>query len=116
YPSYPSDGRAYIVNGAGAKTLFVEDTTQLEKALSVITDMPTLDSIVLVEGEPPPAAGSRARPILSWAGLRTLGRDARTRLEPTLAERIATGPPGDVATIVYTSGTTGHPKGAVPTP
>ncbi len=119
YPSYPPEEIAYIVNDSGAKTLVVEDEGQLGKALAVAKELPQLRSIVAIQGDPAPpevpgAAGRTIR-LLSWRGLRDLGRPSRRELEATLTSRMATVSADDVATIVYTSGTTGHPKGVVQT-
>lgn len=115
YPSYPPDGVAYIVSDSGAKTIVVEDGAQLDKILQAAKEMRGLESVVLIQGSPPRGAGAGALRVLDWAGLRAVGRDARAQHERTLAERIAAGSPDDVATIVYTSGTTGHPKGVIQT-
>jgi long-chain acyl-CoA synthetase len=113
YPTYTADGVAYILADSESETIVVEDRAQLDKVLAIADRLPRLDSAVLMAGAAPAAVG-RLR-ILDWAGLRALGREAEPRLGAELARRIAAGRADDVASIVYTSGTTGHPKGVVQT-
>ena len=112
YPSYPPDLIQYIVNDAGVKTLFVEDPAQLAKVLEVQGKMEGLEQIIVIQGhertEPVPR-------ITTWEHFRRLGRDKQDTLKSELAARVADGRPEDMATIVYTSGTTGPPKGVVQT-
>jgi long-chain acyl-CoA synthetase len=114
YPTYPAEAVTYIVRDAEVRTLLVEDAGQLDKALAVAAQVPAVDSIVLMEGALPGRRSGGPR-TLDWQGLRDLGRAARSRAGAALETRLRAGRSGDVATIVYTSGTTGSPKGVVQT-
>ena len=109
YATYTSAQVASLVNDADARTLIVENRAQLAKALAVRRQMPRLQDIVVIdggdEGEDPS--------VLTWARLRQIGRAREPELASRLAEYLASLQPDDVATIVYTSGTSGEPKGVV---
>ena len=91
--------------------LFVEDEEQLDKALAVRERTPGLRKIIVFDMEG--LRGFSDPQVMSLDELAALGR-ARAREHPQEWERrIALPQAGDVAIIVYTSGTTGPSKGAM---
>ena len=111
---YPTDSAAqveYLINDCNAKFLFVEDEEQLDKILAVRERTPSLQKIVVYDMEG--LRGFSDPQVISLAELTRLG-EAHAQAHPQLWEqRIALPKPGDVAIIVYTSGTTGPSKGAM---
>ena len=91
----------YVVEHSGARAIVVEDAGQLEKIEAVRDRLPGLEHVISMEdtGRTPTLADLRGR----------AGEVPAEQLETRL-ENIG---PDDVATIVYTSGTTGPPKGCM---
>ncbi len=101
----------YIVNDSRSSFLFVENEEQLDKYLQVRDRVPTLKKIVIMDLE-----GLRDfdDPMtMGWDDLIALG-EAYGRENPTAwDERIDGSSPEETPILVYTSGTTGPPKGAM---
>jgi len=111
---YPTDAASqvqYLCTDSRTVVLFVEDDEQLDKYLEVRDQLPTVQRVVVFDMEG--LAGLDDDKVMSLDALRQLGRE-RLQRDPGLLQqrrRSRSGP--DLAILVYTSGTTGKPKGAM---
>src|SRR5215468_4195084 len=112
YPTYPPDLIAYVINDSGARTIIVEDPGQLAKVLEAREKTPGRQQIIVMTGY---EATQPPKMVMTWEMLRRLGRDNVSQHADTLKQRLAATKPDDLASIVYTSGTTGPPKGVMQT-
>ena len=109
YPTLASEEIEYILNNSGSKVIVPENKKQLKKILEIVDKCPGLEKIIVMEEKD--AAGHPK--IMSFKDLMELGYKKHTE-DPTLFEKLAQEVTiEDLATIVYTSGTTGLPKGAM---
>jgi len=97
---------AYIIGHSDSQVAVVEDADQLAKVQRVWGELPGLRAVVLMDGSDPDDR------VLSYAEL-----EAAAERVPAgeLERRKAAQGPDDVCTLVYTSGTTGPPKGVMTT-
>ncbi len=113
---YPTDAASqvhYLCEDSRTSVLFVEDDEQLDKALEVRAQLPLLRKIVVFDME---GLRSLEDPgIISLQALRALGQEWNQQHAGELERRVLGCKPEDVAILVYTSGTTGKPKGAMHT-
>lgn len=104
YPTLTADEVCYITDDAQARLAVVEDLEQLAKLPADNRAAPRLEKIVLLDGDTDDPR------VVTYAKLKTLGNQGDNA---ELEARYRDVGPADVATIVYTSGTTGQPKGAM---
>ncbi|HEY8524434.1 MAG TPA: long-chain fatty acid--CoA ligase [Acidimicrobiales bacterium] len=110
YPTGASSQVAYVLDHAGCRACFVGDRDQLAKLLLVHRRLPALERLVLLGPAPD---GLDDELLLTFDDLCALGRDRLARDPDAVAARSAAIEPASLATIVYTSGTTGPPKGVL---
>ena len=108
YPTSPAAEVEYLLSHSESVVLVAEDEEQLDKALAVRDKLPALRHIVIVD-----TRGVRDLDdpmLLTFAQLEEMGTQ---RPADEWRERVLALDPADPAVIVYTSGTTGPPKGAM---
>jgi len=98
----------YILNDSEAKVCFVSTAAQLGKIAQIRGQARHLRHVVGME-----AAGGPVPDTMSLDLLRERGRAALARDPQAVRRRAAQVPADDLATLVYTSGTTGDPKGVM---
>ena len=111
YTTNSAEECAYIVNHSDAKLYIVENEEQLDKALEIRDDCPSIKKIVVMDTE-----GLRHFEdpmVISFDELLKLGEEFDKNNPDVYEARLACRKPDDLALLIYTSGTTGPPKGAM---
>ena len=111
---YPTDAAPqvqYLCDDSASVYLFVESDEQLDKFLDVRQELPRIRKVVVFNME---GLGELNDPqIISLEQLRDIGRDYLKANAGLVEARRKSRKAADIAILVYTSGTTGRPKGAM---
>ncbi len=108
YPTLLEPDIEHILRDSGARGIAVSSSEHLQKVLNVREKLPGLEFVLLFDGEAQAESGAQL-----WKDF------VRTELArepdpvPFLREKVAQGRSEEVASILYTSGTTGVPKGVI---
>ena len=117
YPTNPWVELQYIVSHSGSRVVMTGDQEQTDKVLDAIANnngLPALEAIVCVDMKG--LRHYRQSQLMSFDALCQLGKTYALEnpdADANLDRLIAQASPDDVSILVYTSGTTGPPKGAM---
>lgn len=106
YPTLAPEAIAYILNDCQARLLVVGSAEQLSRVLEAAPRLTHLERIVVMDAH----QQSSPLPLLGFEELLGLGHP---RHQEEVERRVAALKATDLASLVYTSGTTGEPKGAM---
>ncbi|PHP66458.1 long-chain fatty acid--CoA ligase [Zhengella mangrovi] len=111
---YTTDAAAqlqYLINDSDSRFLFVENDEQLDKFLEVKDAMPGLAKVIVLDSDG--LHDFSDDKVIFLDDLYRLGREQLKETPGLFEEETARTDPQDTAILVYTSGTTGMPKGAM---
>ena len=112
YPTNPATEVEYMLADSGSVVHLAEDQEQIDKVFEI--DQSKIEGIRgLIYLEARGFSGFTDERLTFWENFLEQGRQHREAHPGAVAERMAEATNDDVMTLVYTSGTTGPPKGAM---
>ncbi len=102
YPTNSAEATRYVIEHSGADIVVVEGQKELDKIMPYRDQLSGVKAIVQYWGKP------TMEGVMSWEELIKIGRESGKQEE--LEERLSRVAINQCCHLVYTSGTTGHPK------
>ena len=109
YATLAPEQIAYVAADCDARIAVLDGAAELARWGPVLDQLPGIKKVI-VRDEPACPAGDR---YMTWADLVTLGRERFAAQPGEITARVAAIKPDDPLALLYTSGTTGSPKGVV---
>ncbi|MGH8959079.1 MAG: AMP-dependent synthetase/ligase, partial [Acidimicrobiia bacterium] len=112
YPTNPESEVEYLLSDSGSKIHLAEDQEQADKVVQVLSELPNIRKIIHVE----PRGFRQWRGddrFIYWDDFLEMGRKHREENPGRLEDLMGEAEAEELMTLVYTSGTTGPPKGAM---
>ncbi len=111
YPTNPSREAAYVIGHSESRFVVCDDQEQVDKVLEAKGDLPLLQKVFVMDMKG--LRNYRDPMVMSFEAVEILGSRIDERDPDAFGWLTEAVRPEDVAIMVYTSGTTGPPKGAM---
>ena len=111
YQDAVAEEMAYVIDHCSARFIVAQDQEQVDKIIEVQDQLTGVEQIIFLD-----ARGMRKydrASLTDYKELQARGRENEATLQPVLDARLASQSGSDTCAMLYTSGTTGRPKGVV---